>query len=161
MTPAALVDFSSGPPAIDTFLDFAAGWPALSPDGRWMAYTSRGSGRAEVFIVSFPDAGRRYTVSADEGQEQLWLSATELAYRLGRSWYTVSVPDRPDQPPARPLLWFSDDRFLDTSGRSHALAPDRGVFYVQTTARSTASFLRVIPNWAESAKRAADDANRR
>ena len=93
---------------------------------------------------------------AGRGQEPAWLSSTELVFRLGRAWYTVSIGDQPSEQ----RLWFSDDRFLDTLGRSHAPSRDGGVIYVQGTNQSTASFLWVIPNWVEGAKRAADEANR-
>ncbi|MEJ2203175.1 MAG: hypothetical protein P8170_03615, partial [Gemmatimonadota bacterium] len=78
----------------------------------------------------------------------------------GHAFYTVSVPDRHDEPPAAPALWFDDERFVDTSGRSHAPTPDGGLVYLQTTAASSSSYLRVIPGWADEARRAADAANR-
>ena len=90
----------------------------------------------------------------------MWLSSTELAYRSGHSFFTVSMGDQPGDRPSEPRFWFRDDRFLDTPGMSHALSRDGGVIYLQAINPSTASFLRVIPNWLEGAKRAADAANR-
>ncbi len=121
-----------------------------------MAYTPVGA-RFEVVLEPFPDAGRRFMVTTGGGQEPVWLSSTELAYRRGRTWYTVLIAG--DQP-SEPQEWFSDDRFLDTIGVSHAPSRDGGVLYVQGTNPSTASFLRIIPNWLEEAKRRADEANR-
>lgn len=94
------------------------------------------------------------------GQEPVWLSSTELTYRRGQSWYTVSIGDRPGDRPSEPRFWFSDPRFLDRWGMAHVSSRDGGVIYVQGINPSTASFLRVIPNWLEGAKRAADEANR-
>ncbi len=37
--------------------------PRLSPDGRWLAYTSNESGRAEVYVVPFPGPGGRWQIS--------------------------------------------------------------------------------------------------
>jgi Tol biopolymer transport system component len=35
--------------------------PMISPDGKWLAYLSDESGREEVYVQSFPEAGgRRY-----------------------------------------------------------------------------------------------------
>ena len=58
---------------------------AVSPDGRWLSYVSRESGRDEVFVSPFPnsDAGR-WQVSSDGGTEPLWAhSGKELFYRNG------------------------------------------------------------------------------
>ena len=44
----------------------------FSPDGRWVAYTSRESGRAEVFVTSFPPSGARWQVSVRGGSQPRW-----------------------------------------------------------------------------------------
>jgi Tol biopolymer transport system component len=42
--------------------------PALSPDGRWLAYASDETGRTEVYVRPFPNAGAaKYTVFAQRG----------------------------------------------------------------------------------------------
>src|SRR6185503_15449665 len=47
--------------------------PALSPDGRWMAYDSDESGRVEVYAQSFPDPSiGRWKVSTARGSEPVW-----------------------------------------------------------------------------------------
>ena len=57
--------------------------PALSPDGRWLAYASTESGRYEVYVRPFPDVDAgRWQVSRDGGTEPLWArSGRELFYR--------------------------------------------------------------------------------
>ena len=54
----------------------------LSPDGRWLAYTSTESGQAEVYVRRFPESGQgRYQVSAGGGTEPLWAhSGREIFY---------------------------------------------------------------------------------
>ncbi|MBY0492501.1 MAG: serine/threonine-protein kinase [Gemmatimonadaceae bacterium] len=46
--------------------------PALSPDGRWLAYTSNVSGRNEIYVSPFPVATSRVTVTSDGGQQAHW-----------------------------------------------------------------------------------------
>jgi len=47
--------------------------PELSPDGRWLAYTSNESGRREVYVRPFPDAAEgRYQVSTAGGDTPWW-----------------------------------------------------------------------------------------
>ncbi len=47
-------------------------YPAFSPDGRWMAYTSLESGAYEVYVGGFPDNGRRWQVSNRGGSIARW-----------------------------------------------------------------------------------------
>ena len=44
----------------------------FSPDGRWVAYTSRETGRAEVYVTSFAERGARWQVSARGGIQPRW-----------------------------------------------------------------------------------------
>jgi Tol biopolymer transport system component len=59
--------------------------PALSPDGRWLAYTSSSSGRMEIYVCPFPDAGDGlYPISSDGGTEAEWShDGRQLFYRNG------------------------------------------------------------------------------
>jgi Tol biopolymer transport system component len=54
---------------------------SLSPDGRWLAYTSNESGRTEVYVSRFPEMSNRIAVSSGGGQRPLWRSdGRELFY---------------------------------------------------------------------------------
>jgi Tol biopolymer transport system component len=44
----------------------------FSPDGRWIAYTSDESGRAEVYVAPFPGPGRKWQVSSGGGTLPRW-----------------------------------------------------------------------------------------
>ena len=47
--------------------------PALSPNGKWLAYVSDESGRSEVYVRSFPNvADTKRQVSTDGGVEPVW-----------------------------------------------------------------------------------------
>ena len=60
--------------------------PAISPDGRWLAYTSDEDGQREVFVRPWPDVnGGKWQVSRDGGTEPQWSpDGSELFYRSGR-----------------------------------------------------------------------------
>ena len=68
--------------------------PALSPDGKWLAYESDETGRMEVYIRPFPntDAGK-WQVSENGGQAPLWAhSGRELFFIDGsRNMVAASV----------------------------------------------------------------------
>ncbi len=62
--------------------EFAEGAPALSPDGRWLAYSSNETGSYEVFVRPLPDVNSaRVRVSRDGGLGPLWAhSGRELFF---------------------------------------------------------------------------------
>jgi serine/threonine-protein kinase len=64
--------------------DFNEKSPAVSPDGRWLAYVSDESGRDEVYVRPFPRVSEgRWQVSKDGGTEPRWAhSGRELFYRM-------------------------------------------------------------------------------
>lgn len=63
------VDDVARPWVATPFDDFS---PRFSPDGRWMAYVSDGSGKDEVFVRPFPGPGSRVQISSAGGTEPVW-----------------------------------------------------------------------------------------
>ena len=45
---------------------------SLSPDGRWLAYSSSTSGRAEVYVRTFPGEGKIFQITHGGGSIPLW-----------------------------------------------------------------------------------------
>ncbi len=46
--------------------------PHVSPDGRWLAYTSTETGAHEIYVQSFPKPGHKVRVSSDGGKFASW-----------------------------------------------------------------------------------------
>jgi len=64
----------------------------LSPDGRWLAYSSNESGRNEVFIRTLSEPGASVRVSRDGGEAPLWnLNGGELFFRHDDDVMVVDV----------------------------------------------------------------------
>ena len=61
--------------------------PPLSPDGRWLAYSSNESGSGEVYVRPFPETGSaKWQVSTAGGGEPAWSpSGRELFYVNGKA----------------------------------------------------------------------------
>jgi len=79
--------------------------PALSPDGRWLAYMAIDGVRAEVYVRPFR-GGTSRQISTDGGREPRWSrDGRELFYRRGR--FMVAVPVR-----ATPELTFGKPETL-------------------------------------------------
>lgn len=48
-------------------------WVAqFSPNGRWVAYQSNESGRAEVYVQAYPPSGGKWQISTTGGQWPVW-----------------------------------------------------------------------------------------
>ena len=66
--------------------------PALAPNGRWLAYVSEESGRPEVYVRPFPNAGGRFQVSGQGGIEPVWArSGRELFFWTGDTLMAAQV----------------------------------------------------------------------
>jgi len=64
----------------------------FSPDGRWLAYESDESGRAEVYVRAFPGPGGKWQVSNDGGSLPTWRAdGKELFYRDSNGLVSVTV----------------------------------------------------------------------
>ena len=56
--------------------------PALSPDGRWIAYTSTEGGSPQVYVQPFPPTGAKYLVSNAASRAPLWSPDGKQLYFL-------------------------------------------------------------------------------
>ncbi len=78
--------------------EFAEQNPELSPDGRWIAYQSNASGRAEIYVQPFPNLDEgRWPISTGGGTQPLWApDGRELLYRApGGAVMAVPVQTQP------------------------------------------------------------------
>jgi len=135
--------------------------PRLSPDGRWLAYSSDESGRFEVYVVHLPGMDRRAQVSVGGGDCALWgVRGGEIVYRSADG-QVVSARFSPqaEGPPkvGRPVGLFADT-FGRAPGRTVHVdydADPRGSRFVMVGSQETTGELGVILNWFEEVKRLA------
>ncbi len=68
----------------------------ISPDGRWLPFSSEESGRWEVYVTSFPRAGRKWQISTEGGAYAYWSAdGQEIIYHdLGGMVRAVPVTVR-------------------------------------------------------------------
>jgi dipeptidyl aminopeptidase/acylaminoacyl peptidase len=135
----------SGVPLVATRFGEVA--PVLSPDGRWLAYSSNESGRKEVYVVSFPNTrGTRQAISTNGGTDPQWShGGRELFYRDGTgNRVAVEVRTRPVFSLGRATPLFSTAGFV--VGR-YAVSPDDNRFLMVRWAPESPAELIVVDNW--------------
>jgi Tol biopolymer transport system component len=132
----------------------------LSPDGRWLAYTSNETGRAEVYVQSFPAASTKYQLTTFGSTFPRWRhDAKEILFMNGPRIMGVTVL------PAGAGLKFGAPEFLfdsryvnwartETGGgiyHTFAVSPDGQRFVVPVTPGSgdAPAPLTVVLNWRE------------
>jgi Tol biopolymer transport system component len=82
--------------------------PQISPNGRWMAYTSDESGQAQIYVRPFPevDSGR-WQLTTSGGDSPLWSrDGRELFYHSGDAIMAVSVKTEPTFSLETPKILF-------------------------------------------------------
>ncbi|HSB55023.1 MAG TPA: hypothetical protein VLD58_11730, partial [Gemmatimonadales bacterium] len=150
--------FDPGAPraAFDTLVT-GARFASVSPSQKLILYQTLDGN--EVIATRLDMSGRRWQL-ASEGVEPLWLSPTEVLYRLGIAWYLVKLNPETGEPLGPPAFWNRDSRFSDTSGWSNRPSHDGGIIYVQGPSQNGSAYLRVIPDWVRQMKAAVDSAGR-
>jgi Tol biopolymer transport system component len=134
--------------------------PALSPNGRWLAYASNRSGQIEVWVKGYPDGGA-VRVSSNGGYEPRWaLDGRELFYLQERSVMAIAVETEAEFSFGAPVELFTGAYFFDATSRfnSYDIARDGRFLMIQPQASNNgvaanqSSFV-VVRNWTEELKR--------
>jgi serine/threonine-protein kinase len=109
--------------------------PAISPDGRWLAYASLVTGRSEVFVQRYPVKGYIRQVSNGGGAEPLWAPDGRTLYYRNRGLTAVEVVETRNGE-----IEFGEPRKLHErlyitqqgSGRGYDITPDGSRFLMLT-----------------------------
>jgi serine/threonine-protein kinase len=104
---------------------FGESAPALSAEGKWLAYQSDETGRMEVYVRPYPGPGARVPVSLHGGTEPVWAhSGRELFFRSGDSLMAAAVTLSPTFAVTgrRPL--FTGSFVHGDTYREYDVAPD-------------------------------------
>lgn len=131
---------------------FAEEEASLSPDSRWLAYTSDESGRAEVYVRAYGGVDRRtWTLSTEGGSSPCWSrDGREIFYQSDNKIVVVPVTTTPEFRAGSPIVLF--DRGKDVFG--YDVTPDGQRFVIAEDAGTEPERLQivVIPDWFEELK---------
>jgi Tol biopolymer transport system component len=122
---------------------------SLSPDGRWVAYTSDSTGGSEVWVRPFPGPGAPIRVSPNGGLEPVWSrSGKELYYFQGASLMSVAIESGGAFNFKSPTRLFESTYQRGTQPPTYDVAAD-GRFVMVKPDSQTGNVVSVILNWQE------------
>lgn len=131
----------------------------LSPDDRWLAYTSNETGQDEIYVQAFPQPVGKWLISTRGGYTPFWGpdgEALELFYRKGDRMMVVAIHAEPTFSAGTPRTLFQFKEWAgDPEGfRGFDLAPDGQHFVMIQAGEESAppTQLRVVLNWFEEIK---------
>ena len=128
--------------------------PRLSPDGRWLAYTSTESGELQVYVQRFPGLAGKRQISTNGGSTPIWEPrGREIFYQNHGKMMAVAIQTQPTFVAGRPRLLF-DGSFETGSGNVYDVAPDGRFIMIQRGASEAPVMqIAVVQNWFEELKR--------
>jgi len=130
--------------------------PAVSPDGRWLAYASQESVQPEVFVRPFPETGQaKWQVSVAGGLEPVWSrNGRELYYRNGNREIVVATigTGRSFQVLSQKVLFRAARLYTEGFHQTYSVAPDGRFLFVEGNFESSAELIRV-ENWLSEVRR--------
>jgi serine/threonine-protein kinase len=129
--------------------------PLVSPNGKWLAYTSNESGQEEVYVRPFASPDRaRWVVSVGGGTEPLWAaSGREIFYRQpSGDLVRRTVTETPDLSLGQVEKLFDARPYRsDHYHRSYDIAP-KGDRFLMVRRQGLVSELVLVTNWFEELK---------
>jgi hypothetical protein len=136
--------------------------PQISPDGKWMAYTSNQSGEFEIYVRPFPEVNKAiWKISTNGGDSPLWSpDGRELFYRLGNSIMAVEVEAAPTFNTGKPKILFQGEYYAPATSSLNPwdIHPDGKRFLMVKPAEAASTeeesrpTINIVLNWFEELK---------
>ena len=136
---------------------FAELSPDLSPDGRFLVYSSNETGKQEIYVVPFPNAAAaKWPISTAGGTEPRWSHrGNEIFYRDGEgNMISVPVKTSPGFSFGGPTKLFFAGEYVAYSQRREydVSADDKRFLMIKFATSPIPDKLVVVTNWFEEVK---------
>ena len=132
--------------------EFYEGFPQLSPDGRYLAYTSDESEGLEVYVRSYPNLEKgKWQISSSGGLQPRWRNDGKELFYLEPNGSLMAVPvdlnseNIQTGPPQK--LFQTNDLSWDPRRHEYDLFPDGQRFIFCFASKTAHSPINVILNW--------------
>ena len=125
----------------------------LSPDGHWLAYTSRESGTIQVFVVPFGGGQGKWQVSANGGTRPQWSQDGKELFYMDLTYDLLAVPVKNaggapqfGAPQTLVKTWSAPQVFYDVS-------PDGKKILLDRVEQQVSQSVTVVTNFAAGLKK--------
>lgn len=129
---------------------FDVHWPTVSPDSRWVAYTSDESGQEEVYVAPFLHGSGKWLVSTNGGTRPRWRrDGRELFYlSLDSKMMSAGISEGPASVSVGEVRPLFQTNSAPTNGWLYDVSADGKKFLIVTEAAQKSSTpLTVVTNW--------------
>ena len=127
----------------------------LSPDGRWLAYSSTESGREEVYVTQFPSGNGKWQVSQAGGTFPSWRRDGKEIFFIGLAGaiQAATVRTKGDQFELDPVHSLFQVSYVAPVGNPYDVAPDGQRFVFTTLPEGVSTPLVLVTNWPAELKK--------
>jgi eukaryotic-like serine/threonine-protein kinase len=128
----------------------------LSPDGRWIAYTSDESGQTEIYVTPFPSLAGKWRVSTSGGNWPRWgRDGKEIYFLSADSTHLMSarVDGRGSQFNVGAIETLFEARWRLGARYPYDIAPDGRILAATLVGQPTATPITLVVDWLADVKR--------
>jgi serine/threonine protein kinase/Tol biopolymer transport system component len=127
----------------------------LSPDGRWLAYSSTESGREEVYVTHFPGGEGKWQVSQNGGTFPVWRGDSKEIWFAGvdGSINAAAVETKSTEFELDPVHSLFQVSYLGPVGNPYDVAPDGQRLIFNTYPENAPTPLVLVTNWASDLRK--------
>jgi eukaryotic-like serine/threonine-protein kinase len=129
--------------------------PQVSPDGKWLAYSSSETGAFEVYVSPFPPADQKgLRISRSGGRQPMWRADSHELFFVNdfRKFYVVRIPESGPAPDIAPEFLFDMHANVANARNSYVPSADGQRFLVNMVLDTEDAPINVISNWPAGIK---------
>lgn len=134
--------------------------PAVSPDGKWIAYSSNETGQEEIYVQRFPELGQKRPVTTGGGLDPMWApDGTRLYYHAAPPTKMMMVPIDTRSTVisvGAPQVLFERQYYRPVPGtRTHSISADgtRLLMIKAGNPSNAANRIHIVVNWFDELQR--------
>jgi hypothetical protein len=142
------------------------GWPQVSSDGKWIAYTSNETGRTEIYIRTFPEGSGKWQISTTggtwprwrhDGKELFFISANNAGKMMAADIHAFGGSIQVGGTHALFDSGYSQNFVHGVSYNTYAVSADGQRFLIprpgNATAEDASTPITVVVNWTAALKK--------